>query len=224
VARPSSIPQEKTNFTLRTTCLHWINQTLDIIGLQDKTHEMVLILTDLILEVVTIDDKDLETFCVSCILLVLKLETDLNPNIIKFLEYVTTEMHLSPSDLKQMEVFLLKNLPWYFVLIVPLSEIIHSLCHKLGSASQCYKQVVQTDYRLFIHTFVQRKLTYKEFDSLLNRLVASVTRSQKQTDCFYKFDLMLAQHEDCPTGSLCALYVPLNPKFTLSSSPTTRHN
>ena len=223
MARPLTNHQAQIEVSLRASCLQWINQTLETIGLRAKTKEMTLILSDTLLEKCYIGDKDLECFSVSCILLVLKLETDLNPRAVQFLDYVTQEMRLTSKDMRQMEFSLLQALPSDFSLMAPLREIIHALCKFAGSSIQDLSSVIQTSYQTYIQTLLTRRLTGDEFDHLLGQIIDSIAKHLKNPASLKVLADSLRENHNCSQETICALREPLFKRYKLRQTSAHKY-
>jgi hypothetical protein len=191
--------------SLRSICLQWINQTTATLGLKSRTQELVLILVDSVLDTTAVADKDLEAFCASCIIFIVKLETDFNQNFPQFIDYITNSMLVSPSDLTKMEALLLKIIPSDFIRIIPMSEIALLINRHLGPSSYSSQQAAETDYYNYIAILINQKPSNQEFDAIINRLVSFVNHASQPNDQRVRFESQLRRHDNCPHGSICAL-------------------
>lgn len=92
-----------------------------------RTKELTLFIVDIALSRRRFKLASAELTCVTCILLAVKLEGDINANLSSFLEYVFNKLRLSLQDIKQEEFALVDLLPHNFSLIPTPSDLMRAL-------------------------------------------------------------------------------------------------
>lgn len=149
---------------VRLKCLRWTEKTLELLGLEPRTKEMVNYLIDLCLMAKDFELARPQLLCVGCIFFVCKLENDFNPNLEDFTEYLFEGLGFTEKDIIDVEVEILSTMPAEFAAIPTLSEVLLDTCQNLFGQTppaQLRSHVLELLCQEYARTMPTRALFYQ---------------------------------------------------------------
>lgn len=121
VLKDSNVSQDRAHV------LRWVHDILITLGLRDRSIDLCLILVDNLLYLQNFQPECLETFCIGCVLFVIKLEGDFSPQLVEFINALDTIFHINPNSILQEEVVILQRLPVNFLSMATFTDALQCI-------------------------------------------------------------------------------------------------
>jgi hypothetical protein len=154
------------------SCLQWADQTCHILSTKNRTKELIFFLIDGYLLSQEYKVEDPQLLCVASIFFILKLETDLSDKISDFLNFVTKDMGISISCIRNMEYSLLINVSNTFCLLSPFATILKDIQKIKSSSSDLQTSDIDFIYINYIHLYITQGIDSQTIDAVVDFLLS----------------------------------------------------
>lgn len=178
---------------------------MDVLQVRRRTKELSLYVADLILSNSGRASLHPELLCVTSIFFVLKLESDFPASLADFLDYVLNGLKISLRLIREMEYYILLNLPDFFGRLSTFSDFIYTALEGTSFDSVALTAELADLYEHYVNTFINFRTNVNLLDHCVKRLDSATTFFRSQA-CLSPVDHPLADSSPsvrldatCPT-------------------------